>query len=932
MRLLFILLICPLLAFGQSISFEEQDVPVYLPAGWSMFGYSCMDSKDVAEAFSGFEDQIVIVKDGDGNPYLPEYGYNGLGPLQMHRGYQIKLTEAITDFQFCPFINPLTINCTDENACNYNIAQGVCIYPDEAYDCNGNYSGFEVGDFAQGGVVFYTEENGQRGLVVALENVGKDEGVNRDHRDQYKRYEWGCMNDYVDGADNGWEYSVGNGYRNTKAILNQNCKTENGGITAAQAASDYESDLYDDWYLPSIGELREIDSKVGYEGSLGNLVDFRYDDLWSSSSSSSSSAIFFNPGSSTYAGPREKSYEMFVRAIRAFGFVFGCNDLDACNYDSNATMSDGSCWYKEYGFDCDGNKLNACPYDLYTEYYTPALNYDIDLCRTLVVNGCTDPIAENFNYEANTDNGTCDYLYGCTDFDAENYDVEATMNDGSCIHMGCMDTLANNFNSQANLDDGNCIYYGCMNPTAENYDIQANHDNGSCIIYGCTLSIFPNYNSVATLDDFSCDMSSTDIFGCTDDRFLEFSSESNVNNGTCLTVIIEGCMDSTACNYNPEANQDDGSCDYAEEGFDCEGNEITYQVGDLAQGGIVFYVDETGKRGLVAAAEGIEGNYEWGCYGYNVNGADGQAIGTGYQNTMDIVNQGCETIYGGITVAQAALDYESVGFNDWYLPSKYELLEMYNAIACRHSQGGVYDLCGWYFSSSEIDLNSVWGIGFGEGGWTGKFDKSHKSFYAFHPIRAFGYTQGCMDSTACNYNPEANMADGSCEYALEGFDCFGNILGCMDSMACNYSLEANMPDESCEYPMFGYDCEDNFSEYVVGMQAEGGIVFYVDSTRQHGLVAYLDLDGSSLAFDDYDDWYIPDSGELWGLLNYIKNSEEEEYLTTNFFPYGGYCSSSMGFGGATYQILAYNFSHESISSFESDDWWGCNVSVWIRSF
>ena len=44
-----------------------------------------------------------------------------------------------------------------------------------------------------------------------------------------------------------------------------------------------------------------------------------------------------------------------------------------------------------------------------------------------------------------------------------------------------------------------------------------------------------------------------------------------------------------------------------------------------------------------------------------VVGADGTSIGTGYQNTMDIINQGCETCYGyayggyGIT-AQAALD------------------------------------------------------------------------------------------------------------------------------------------------------------------------------------------------------------------------------------------------------------------------------------
>ena len=33
----------------------------------------------------------------------------------------------------------------------------------------------------------------------------------------------------------------------------------------------------------------------------------------------------------------------------------------------------------------------------------------------------------------------------------------------------------------------------------------------------------------------------------------------------------------------------------------------------------------------------------------------------------------------------------------------------------------------------------------------------------------------CMDSFACNFNLQGNMADGSCEYA-QGFDCEGNIL------------------------------------------------------------------------------------------------------------------------------------------------------------
>ena len=58
-----------------------------------------------------------------------------------------------------------------------------------------------------------------------------------------------------------------------------------------------------------------------------------------------------------------------------------------------------------------------------------------------------------------------------------------------------------------------------------------------------------------------------------------------------------GCMDSLACNYNPEANMADGSCTYAELGYDCEGN-ITAQIGDIMEGGYLFYLDETGERGF----------------------------------------------------------------------------------------------------------------------------------------------------------------------------------------------------------------------------------------------------------------------------------------------------------------------------------------------
>ena len=51
---------------------------------------------------------------------------------------------------------------------------------------------------------------------------------------------------------------------------------------------------------------------------------------------------------------------------------------------------------------------------------------------------------------------------------------------------------------------------------------------------------------------------------------------------------------------------------------------------------------------------------------------------------------------------------------------------------------------------------------------------------------------GCMDDTACNFDPDATEDDGSCEY----FSC----LGCMDPQACNYIPDATQDDGSCTYP------------------------------------------------------------------------------------------------------------------------------------
>ena len=66
-----------------------------------MFGYGCPTSIDVAEGLSNHTESIIITKDNNGNVYMPEFGFNGIGDFTPGFGYQIKLTEAIEGFSLC---------------------------------------------------------------------------------------------------------------------------------------------------------------------------------------------------------------------------------------------------------------------------------------------------------------------------------------------------------------------------------------------------------------------------------------------------------------------------------------------------------------------------------------------------------------------------------------------------------------------------------------------------------------------------------------------------------------------------------------------------------------------------------------------------------------------------------------------------------------
>jgi len=109
------------------------------------------------------------------------------------------------------------------------------------------------------------------------------------------------------------------------------------------------------------------------------------------------------------------------------------------------------------------------------------------------------------------------------------------------------------------------------------------------------------------------------------------------------------------------------------------------------------------------------------------NGANGSAIGTGWQNTADILAQG-NTDPTKSAAAYAAA-YEFGGVSDWFLPSKDTLYEIYEQSTLLSAAMTVN-----YWSSTEADGNTSWNTSF----VTGYQSRAMKfNLAGSWPVRAF---------------------------------------------------------------------------------------------------------------------------------------------------------------------------------------------------
>ena len=127
-----------------------------------------------------------------------------------------------------------------------------------------------------------------------------------------------------------------------------------------------------------------------------------------------------------------------------------------------------------------------------------------------------------------------------------------------------------------------------------------------------------------------------------------------------------------------------------------------HTIGESFGGGIVFYVYDNGKHGLIAAPSDQHAGIAWTSGSTTTNAVrDGTYAGMSNSERI-IIFEG-----PGSFAAQICANYQGGGFGDWYLPSKAELNLLYLQ---QNIIGGFSPTIYW--SSTEFTTNEAWSQNF----------------------------------------------------------------------------------------------------------------------------------------------------------------------------------------------------------------------------
>ena len=172
----------------------------------------------------------------------------------------------------------------------------------------------------------------------------------------------------------------------------------------------------------------------------------------------------------------------------------------------------------------------------------------------------------------------------------------------------------------------------------------------------------------------------------------------------------------------------------------------TYNVGDIGpSGGIIFATPSTNKNytgkyfevapiNPMGYVDGLDSPI---IPPFQIDGADATGFGSGYQNTLDIIN----AIPNNKNAAYIANQYRGGNKNDWYLPSQDELNALYSYISSNTSYNFYPSVKYWSTSLFDSSFYSLINYNYG---YPYDFNLDNNTYIL--PIRSF-YADAIGDSS-----------------------------------------------------------------------------------------------------------------------------------------------------------------------------------------
>jgi len=610
--------------------------------------------------------------------------------------------------------------------------------------------------------------------------------------------------------------------------------------------------------------------------------------------------------------------------------VFGCIDATACNYDEIADTDDGSCEYAEEYYDCNGDCINDTDNDgVCDENEIPD------------VYGCDVEQACNYNPEVTINDGSCEFVsclaLGCTDMDACNYDPDAEFEDGSCEYAtgiyDCEGTCNNDNDSDGICDE--IEQMGCDDMSACNYDETATDNDGSCEYaaagYDC------QGNCLADADgDGVCDENEVD--GCNDVSACNYDSTATENDGSCDYC---SCSDAGTDGYGLEVEVVAEHTEGELAGMTTYRVYVTTPNNDDFLSAIYGDLDEPlnvtsasgfyqHQYGSVLGSDMIPDVYntfpELEYDSWVTIGLD-QAPGI---TSNDAAPQTLESpSFSWIAQFENGgdLQIDDLIGGSWFVlnPAATD-----NAYSDANQRILIAQL-----TSSSVPSGTVNAQLFNHG------DQEDVSRVALSFSGTSGTSAsscGCIDETACNYDASATDDDGSCEYltcagctdmmacnydetaTIDDASCDYSCIGCMDDLACNYDANATMGDLEieCEYAVVNYDCDGNCindadmdgvcdEDEVPGCTNPDACNYNADATDDDGSCYdaedYYDCNGNCINDSDMDGFC--DELEVLGCTdpdacNYDENATEDDgscYDAEDYYDCAGSCINDADMDG-----------------------------------